>query len=301
MWKWIKENYVLLIIGTLILIGFMINSVIPGYRNYRINKAKEENNNAYFTKDKISLNEIYVVDEIFGAKSTPNYRKEVIEKSGSDFSYVTVKPTEYTDEVIAVINFYMFDQCGGTFLEARKVAESYGLSYEKRMTTKWFMEHLHESVEIKNVFYTAFDIPSEVHEEKEWLDAKTLFTKQQLTYIEIATLEEIFRIKDNSIVTSFRMNYGKKDQDYSTMTMQASEYTDNVISYINYLLFTESSKKNQKAIEKATEYGLTKENQMTWEWILEHPRELLEIKNIMDNYGSVLYALEAADFSSEGL
>ena len=73
------------------------------------------------------------------------------------------------------------------------------------------------------------------------------------------------------------------------MTLEPSEYTNKVVTVMNYILFEEASEKDAKGIESAKGYGLSKENHLTAEWITTHPREAIEIKNGMENYGGFIY------------
>lgn len=45
---------------------------------------------------------------------------------------------------------------------------------------------------------------------------------------------------------------------------------------------------NQTGIDKAREYGLSEEDPLTFEWVTDHPKEMLEIKKGMENYGAVI-------------
>ena len=73
------------------------------------------------------------------------------------------------------------------------------------------------------------------------------------------------------------------------MTLKATEYTEKAAAVMNWLLFEEAAPENVAGTEKAEEYGLSKENPVTAEWMITHPKETIEIKNAMENYGEIFY------------
>ncbi len=61
--------------------------------------------------------------------------------------------------------------------------------------------------------------------------------------------------------------------DFSYYVFESSETTEVVVELLNYRLFVEGS----PATELAESYGLTEDNLMTSEWVVQNPMEALDI------------------------
>ena len=124
--------------------------------------------------------------------------------------------------------------------------------------------------------------------EEERMAQKPYFTKYKLTATEMGVLDAEYHVK----VTPTIENMDKEDwPDYSYVTIEATEDTKIVVTVMNYWLFDDLSEVDKDAWEKATEYGFTTSNRITVDWVMEHPREAVEIMDSMASYGEIFQEL----------
>jgi hypothetical protein len=277
---------------------FLIIATIVGifvqkqYQNYENQKAKDETNEKfekqpYFTKYHFTKNELNRL-EFFVVKNTPDYYNAVTDDKGPDYSYMKVESTEDTKKAITVLNYLLFDVCKEP--DARKVAESYGLSYDNRITLEWFDEHIPEALDIIQNKYNGgnwFPDSSMLYDYYTLITDGTAYTPYALSYTELETFSSMFQIYYEPGVVLTR-DENEELPDYSSITFTATENTAEIIEIMNFLLFTQQENESQNGIDKAKELGLANENPVTFEWIISHPKETLEIKNGLKNYGEVI-------------
>ena len=124
--------------------------------------------------------------------------------------------------------------------------------------------------------------------ERERLAQKPYFTEFKLTATEMGILDAEYHVK----VTPAVENINKEDwPDYSYYTIEGTEDTEIVVAVMNYWLFDDLSELDKDAWEKATEYGFTTDNRITVDWVMEHPREAVEIMDSMASYGEIFQEL----------
>lgn len=75
--------------------------------------------------------------------------------------------------------------------------------------------------------------------------------------------------------------------DFTYYTMEATEDTEMVVTVLNYWLFDECSELDRGGWEKAEEYGFSLDNRITVEWVMEHPKEAVEIIRATANKGDI--------------
>lgn len=275
----------------LILVTGGVTSVLS-YQYFKLHRIQEEAKNyPYFTKHHLSDSEMFVLHEVFETETIPLYQGEQVKYDRLDHGYIAIQPTEHTEKAITVMNYFLFDIDYERY--ARELAEEYGLSYEKRMTLEWFNNHMHEAVKI----YRSLDANTLRDQEStqvlyDRINSKTRYTHHALSYVELESLYALFYIKTDPDGNDDTKN---NIQDYSDLKLIAPDYAEGIVFVINHLLFSDASEENQKGIDKAKELGLSKENPITADWVLEHPREILEIKNGMYNYGALLHDREKVE------
>ena len=125
--------------------------------------------------------------------------------------------------------------------------------------------------------------------EQERLAQKPYFTKYKLNEEEMNILNSQFHVKTTP---DWWENWNEEDRpDYSYYTIEATEDTKIVVTVMNYWLFDDLSEVDKDAWEKATEYGFTTSNRITVDWVMEHPREAVEIMYSMASYGEIFQEL----------
>ena len=264
-------------------------------------KAKEEKElliarlNPYFTEQHLTEQEMFILWRYFQMDTFPNYRIEKEKKEGPDFSYIEIEPTKGTEETVALLNHYLFDEFYYTNLVSKEYAEEYGISYGNRMTVDWVMDHLRETAKIfENFPYLERILDKSEHfRYYDLIVSDATYTQYQLSYKEVTSVLSWFGIETAPELGESKLKFREEGQtDFTDMTLEASEYTHQVAAVMNEILFEEAYWRDIKAIMTAKECGLSKENPLTAEWILTHPREAMEIKNGMENYGEIIYDQE---------
>ena len=126
--------------------------------------------------------------------------------------------------------------------------------------------------------------------EQERMAQKPYFTKDKLSEAEMNILNSQFHVETTP---DWRENWNEEDRpDYSYYTIEATEDTEIVVAVVNDWLFDDLSEMDQKALEKAEEYGITSENRLTSEWVMEHPKEAVEIMSSMGDGGDIFRYME---------
>ena len=283
----------------IIYIFICVALLVCGFAEYQRRQGEKEREelkkaklHPYFTEQHLTWKEMQILKLYFRVETTPDYEEEKEKREGPDFSYIEIKPTKSTEKAIAVINHYLFDEFLEEDAEGKEYVEKMGFSYKNRLTTDWAITHLHELVVVFHkcpLVEYALSLDS-LSLNYDLIKEKLICTKFLLSYSEITSLNSWFGIETIPELPKLRVKFRDEGQtDFTDMTMQASEYTYKVAAVMNYILFEEASEKDAKAIQIAEECGLSKENPLTAEWILTHPREAIEIKNGMENYGEIIY------------
>ena len=126
--------------------------------------------------------------------------------------------------------------------------------------------------------------------EEERMAQKPYFTKYKLNEEEMNILNSQFHVET---IPDWWENWNEEDRpDYSYYTIEATEDTKIVVTVMNYWLFDDLSEVDKDAWEKATEYGFTTDNRITVDWVMEHPREAVEIMTTMGDGGDIFRYLE---------
>ena len=126
--------------------------------------------------------------------------------------------------------------------------------------------------------------------EQERMAQKPYFTKYKLNEEEMNILNSQFHVETTP---DWWENWNEEDRpDYSYYTIEATEDTKVVVAVMNYWMFEYRDIYDRGGWEKAEEYGITEDNRLTTEWVMEHPREAVEIMTSMVNEGDIFRYLE---------
>lgn len=126
--------------------------------------------------------------------------------------------------------------------------------------------------------------------EQERMAQKPYFTKYKLNEEEMNILNSQFHVKTTP---DWWENWNEEDRpNYSYYTIEATEDTKVVVAVMNYWMFEYRDIYDRGGWEKAEEYGITEDNRLTTEWVMEHPREAVEIMTSMVNEGDIFRYLE---------
>lgn len=284
------------LLAVLLAASMFISFLSDSYEKYKENKEmgwiKEwEEKQPYFTKDHLSYLDMRVLDVAFDFECTPKHYSEAMrEDEGSDYSYIEITPTAYTEKAIAVLNYYLFDYSiyNWTLDDLEK---KYGLTYNHRITMEWLLENPHDMADLYLTYPDGmhFEYRETVLKTYEALNTNTTYMPQNLSYVELGSMYGIFAVETSPEFYSLREPDNLEGEDYSDLVLHASPDTEKILDYVNDLLFSKKARKDKKATDKAKELGFSKDNPITPEWLCEHPREMLEIKDAMDNHGNALY------------
>lgn len=109
------------------------------------------------------------------------------------------------------------------------------------------------------------------------------FTEFHLPYIYMLGLNEYYGVKITPVNYYFLDPDDGEWPDYSYYTMEATERTERVAMVLSYQMFVVPQKEeDERAAKLASEYGLSGENPMTADWVMEHPAEAVEILGIVN-------------------
>lgn len=267
----------------------MLFTIGAGIGVYIYQKAKPEaERDNYYTKYHFDDRQMDILSGCYRMDIEPPYLSEIMEKDGPDFSYMEILPTERTEIAVELINFWLFDEFLEFYSDAREYAMECGLSYTNRLTEEWVMEHLREAVEI-------VDRSNDLQQMLDWggkydyeqLTSDAVYTPYQMTYRELRHVNSMFGLYVES--SEIGQQFAEGRRDFTDMTLQKTDYTEKAAAVMNWSVFEECEAEYTPAKGKAAEYGLSKENPITADWIVTHPKEAIEIKNLMKNYGEILY------------
>ena len=129
--------------------------------------------------------------------------------------------------------------------------------------------------------------------EKERLEQEPYFTKYKLTASEMSALDCGYHMKITPDIQELSEEEQLKNwPDFSYFTIEATEDTEVVITVLNYWLFDERSEFDRDAWEKAEEYGITTDNRLTVEWVMNNPQKAAKIMNSMSSEGDIFRYLK---------
>ena len=229
----------------------------------------------------------------FEMETSPDYKEEIERNPDRiDFEYIDLEVTDQTYEAVTVINHFLFNGFDGKDGDAIQRANEMGRSYQNQLTVSWIEEEpwwgleilegapaMKERLREKGVSYY-YDL----------IKSDTAYTRYRLSYTEAASFCSWFGVELTPKLEITEEKYLEEGRtDFTDVAMRGTKYTDQVVAVLNQLLFEEPSIWNNRAVKKAGEYGLSEENPMTAEWLLAHPKEAMEIKNAMENYGEIIY------------
>ena len=98
-----------------ILTGIVIGAIY-GWKYYENEQRKKQS--AYFTEDRLTANEMWIMVNLYHVKSTPVYPWEMDEDKWPDYSYYTIEPTEDTEKVVTVLSYELANELYSTEQEA---------------------------------------------------------------------------------------------------------------------------------------------------------------------------------------
>ena len=128
-----------------ILTGIVIGAIY-GWKYYENEQRKKQN--AYFTEDRLTANEMWIMVNLYHVKSTPVYPWEMDEDKWPDYSYYTIEPTEDTEKVATVLSYDLANELYSTEQEAIDLFKEYGFSKKNFMTAEWIMDNPKKAVKI---------------------------------------------------------------------------------------------------------------------------------------------------------
>ena len=162
-----KRRYIIKTIKIILLIIVLLAGV-KGILVYRDYKAEEKRmaQNPYFTKYKLNEEEMNILNSQFHVETTPDWWENWNEEDRPDYSYYKIEATEDTKIVVAVLNYWLFDDKLEMDQEAWKKAEEYGFTTDNRITVEWVMEHPRKAVEIMYSMASHGEIFQEL---REWI------------------------------------------------------------------------------------------------------------------------------------
>lgn len=291
--KRIKKKQVIIGITVIMILACGIGTGLHFYNEYQEEKALEEaRRHPYFTKDHLTVSEMHTLRLFYLMDTDPYYVDEALEKEGPDFSYIEIIPSENTEKIVALVNYYLFDQFYSADIKGKEYAGKCGLSYGNRMTVDWLMNHLKDSIQIleKSPVLKGILELDEKWIRYELISEDVRYTSYYLSRVELLSLSSWFSIETVQDLLDLDIQFEQEGRkDFADVTLKATEYTEKAAAAMNWLLFEEAAPENAAGIEKAEEYGLSKENPVTAKWMITHPKETIEIKNAMENYGDIFY------------
>ena len=155
-------------IVTIIVSAIVLLAGIKGILQYQENKSEEERlaQSPYFTKDKLNEAEMNILVGQYHMKTDPGWSEKLKKEDWPDYSYYTIEATEDTEIVVAVMNYWLFDDLSELDKDAWEKATEYGFTTDNRITVDWVMDHPREAVEIMDSMASYGEIFQEL---REWI------------------------------------------------------------------------------------------------------------------------------------
>ena len=141
-----RKNILKRVVCIVILAGLVIGA-IWGWRYYEDQQRKKQD--AYFTKNKLSVSEMNVMVFFYHVKSNPEWMWDDPDKDKwPDYSNYTIEPTEDTEKVATVLSYELANELYSTEQEAIDLFKEYGFSKKNFMTAEWIMDNPKKAVKI---------------------------------------------------------------------------------------------------------------------------------------------------------
>ena len=117
------------------------------------------------------------------------------------------------------------------------------------------------------------------YEDQQRKKQNAYFTNKKITASEIGVMVDYYHVKSTP---EFPWELDEEDwPDYSYYTIESTEDTEKVVTVLNYELANELYSTEQEAVELFKEYGFSKENPMTVEWIMDNPKKAVKIMRLI--------------------
>ncbi|TCK93304.1 hypothetical protein EDC19_1495 [Natranaerovirga hydrolytica] len=201
------------------------------------------------------------------------------------FNTGSLRLTENTEKKISYINYYAFDhEDREDYLdETALVLKKYGFDSDNRLTSDWIMNNLHDA------YYLSEKIT--LHLFHAYMRYEGLFIKNEEYKQDGLSIEEyieyafLYRLKGEQSIF-----YVDPTTEYLDGTqkikLEASEETERLIKITNELLWDfiprEEWEVNRMSniINRLEKHGITKENKLTSQWVIENPYEAYYIMTL---------------------
>ena len=128
-----------------ILTGIVIGAIY-GWKYYENEQRKKQN--AYFTEDRLTDYEMWVMIHLYHVESIPGYPWDMDEDKWPDYSYYKLESTEGTEKVATVLSYELANELYSTEQEAIDLFKEYGFSKKNFMTAEWIMDNPKKAVNI---------------------------------------------------------------------------------------------------------------------------------------------------------
>lgn len=133
----------------ILIILFLVACIKPAHMYYEYKQEEKRlAQDSYYTEYKLTEYEYRVMARMYHVDENPSWRDHVDMEDWPDYSYYTMEVTEGTEMVVAVLNYWLFDNFSETDREGLEKAIEYGFSAENRITVEWVMSHPKEAVAI---------------------------------------------------------------------------------------------------------------------------------------------------------
>lgn len=124
------------------------------------------------------------------------------------------------------------------------------------------------------------------HHEKREQEAKEneipVFTKDHLKDLQIRYMvNKLYMISNPSLRKISLL------ESHKNMTLKETEDTNKAIVVLNYFLFDDLDEFDKEGYKKATEYGFSKNNRITVNWVMNHKKKAFTIMYNMFDHGHV--------------
>ena len=126
-------------------LGVLIGS-IWGCKYYEDQQRKKQD--AYFTKDKLTVSEMNVMVYGYRVKSNPRWPWERDEEDWPDYSHYKIEPTENTEKVVKVMQYSLANEPDIYDSKAVEQYKKYGFSKENPITVDWIIKNPKKAVKL---------------------------------------------------------------------------------------------------------------------------------------------------------
>lgn len=133
--------------------------------------------------------------------------------------------------------------------------------------------------------------------EKDRLKKSPYFTELHISLDTIIDMKEGYCVKMTPELPPYGWGewYRNLDRsiwpDYSAYKIEATDDTNKVVVVLNYDLFHRKSKFDNDGINRAKELGFSDENEITVDWVMNHPTEAVSILQGMESHGDKYFGV----------